>query len=238
MFQVSVPSNAQLYLREIRKFVDFEMLTPDFLIMLILDEQMTAKEYVQRVFGNKPKLKESMPLNLLSSGIVEGGLTVNLIPFYIMLAGTIVAGMVFAHLMLIPAIRKKVKKQIKIALKKLFFNGIIRGLSISYLPSVMIAIATLQIHLQLGELDSLSILAYRSVLLYALAFPTCIAILLSCYYHRLDEPYVLSKFSNLYAHLNYKENYYSVYYQPVFFMKRLLWMLIPIFIPGYGGQQI
>ena len=47
MFQVHMPSNAQLYVEEIRKFVDFEMLKPDFLIYLVLGERISATELAQ-----------------------------------------------------------------------------------------------------------------------------------------------------------------------------------------------
>lgn len=81
-------------------------------------------------------------------------------------------------------------------------------------------------------------LAYQSVLLYAVLFPTVISLLLFNFFERLHEPYFLHKFSNLYAHLNYRKNFYSIFYYPAFFAKRLAWMMIPIAIPSRGGQQL
>ena len=47
MYNVKTPANTALYIEEVRKLIDFEMLKPDGIIKLI-DQEASLKGYIEK----------------------------------------------------------------------------------------------------------------------------------------------------------------------------------------------
>ena len=115
---MATPSNVEIYIDEVKKFVDFEMLKPDFILTLVLKEEVTMKEIIDKVIGNiqprnSTELEKNKPSNLGSFGIQDGGILMNIIP-YIMIAGCFVLFvMCIGLLVIIKKYRKQMKRKLR-----------------------------------------------------------------------------------------------------------------------------
>ena len=45
-FGIKIPANALIYIEELRKFIDFEMLSPDFVLKVVYKEDISVSEFL------------------------------------------------------------------------------------------------------------------------------------------------------------------------------------------------
>ena len=135
LYDIKMPAIAEIFVQEIRKLIDFEMLKPEAIIKIFKPEFSLA-EFVSHIqedlFGSGAEAIKSSSLE--SSGVKCGNIAVNL---SMIIFAVIVAILVIVLMFCMKAICKRWKEKIvnklKDMKKKFMWNGLIRSMSISYI---------------------------------------------------------------------------------------------------------
>jgi hypothetical protein len=111
-----------------------------------------------------------------------------------------------------------------------------RGQTISYMELAVVLMTKLQLltitHVLTSPLEYVSIILIG---LFLISYPVACALVLLCSRHKFDDPDFQERWSFLYINLRYKGKWTALMYYPMFILKRLAFVLIPICI--YEGFQ-
>jgi hypothetical protein len=130
MYMTNIPPQCLIYLSELRKLINGEMLNADFVLGLI-EEGLTAEEIVNEL-REQPVI---LTKNIESSGMKSGNLIVNLSAIIFILLIVLVFFLIFwlASKYSPLKFRDKIKEKFDATIKKTFWNGIIKSITVSYL---------------------------------------------------------------------------------------------------------
>ena len=71
-----------------------------------------------------------------------------------------------------------------------------------------------------------------------LGYPLLVLFVVFCFRHKLHQPNWRSKIGSFYDGININKSMMSIYYYPMFLMRRLLFVLLPIIFEGVEWHQI
>lgn len=81
-------------------------------------------------------------------------------------------------------------------------------------------------------------MACMGITSYLIGYPLVISLYLRIHREELLKEEFVNKVGLLYKGLNVHRNFSAIYFYPVFYFKRFLFILIPFILPNYSGQQL
>ena len=120
--------------------------------------------------------------------------------------------------------------------KGVYYNGLIGGQTAAYLKANIafgITLKTLDWNQDIEKLVPSLI-----PLMVMIAYPIACIIVLHMYRHRLDDPDIKAKISNMYVNISAKRSRYAIFAYPVWILRRLFFVLIPLILAKYPSLQI
>jgi uncharacterized membrane protein len=134
MYKANMPPQTLIYFTELRKLINAEMLNADFVLGLY-EEGLTAEDIVNEIREQPVVLTK----NIESSGMKSGNLIVNLSAILFILVIVLVLFFFFwlASKYCPLKYRDKIKDKFDATIKKTFWNGIIKSITISYLVTAI-----------------------------------------------------------------------------------------------------
>ena len=221
-YGVPVPSNAEIYIEQFKKLIDFALFKPNNILPMI------HKGWSTEYFIGMTKVKVTGAME--SSGIQSGNIIYNLATYLFMAAGAIAVFAAFSFLLLIKKFHAKVKAKIIDVLKKTFFNGLIRSHSVLYLNLTVSFSIVVFLEMQKKEaVDANSIL--HLVILGLVPFGC--GLVLQFKRESLDQPETRGKIERMYQDIHLTRNSWTIFYYPMFLLRRFLVIVIPVLMPHY-----
>lgn len=131
IYQVNLPANILIYLRELRSLIDFELLDPRVVLSYAYERRPSHLV---------------LDKNLENSGIKDGSL-LSLMGGFIFIAALFILGLIVMLLVFIfvKKLREAVKAQMVKLKKKSCWNDTIKSTSVSYLPTCLSLFAKVSI---------------------------------------------------------------------------------------------
>lgn len=227
IYDVPIPGNADIYIVEFTKLIEFDVLNPDSIIRLIS--------------GNPDFKLTDWVLGKSRFSSDESPSMIDDLRVYIIWAVAAVAiVLMLALLLFIKKLKKKIKKLLWNMQAKFLFNGIIRSITIMYIQLCMSFGSQIEVFIQDGSLQPLKDSIVAVVMFVVLfGYPVlCWAIIIRKK-EKLELPEVLRRYSNLYqeVRLSGKQNWKLVYY-PLFLFRRIVFVAIPTFLFLWPSFQI
>ena len=202
-----------MVLIEFKKIIEFEFLNPEGMIKLWKPD-FKLNEWVTGVKSDivNPDKNNSIMNNL----IVYIG------------AGAAAVVILVSLFILSYICRKRVKKQFDKIKKKLFFTGIVRSITISYVTVCLTVGKQVQLAIENSEFQKPNE-QYVSLAIgvFCVLIPLVIIIFLRNNYSELDSPEMRAKYGSLYKMAPLNRDYYMVFVYPTFLIHRLIYVLIP-----------
>ena len=151
---------------------------------------------------------------------------------YIMLAAIALIGLLG---MLIVRIFKKYREKIMTKLRsikdKFIWNGTIRSILIAYVKLIITVGIQIEMWLRNSKYQQTTdILVAMMITSFVVAFPVFIFVFNSKNRQRLDLPEVKAKWSNFYSELHLTRTSWTVFYLPMFLIRRIFFVMIPTFM--------
>lgn len=215
IYDTRIPANAEIYIGEFKKMIEFEMLDPANMIKLVW-EDFDLWDYLSGV-QSKIISKEQ------SASIVKD------LRMYLLVAVFVFIFLVIAFfLSRIRSVKKKVLRAVGNFKKKFFFNGMIKSLEVSYLQTLMTTGVQLKIALT-GSiwLDTTSLAIAIVIMIAMLCVPIISYTTLNKHRDHLRHWKTSQKFSNLTIDIHLLRTPQTIYYWPLFMLRRFLFVLIP-----------
>lgn len=227
IYDVPIPGNADIYVVEFTKLIEFDILNPDSILQLIMsDPDFKLMDWIvgKSKFNSNgaPSMMDDMRL-------------------YIMGAAAGVIALILIYIVsLVKKYRKAILKFFKNLFNKMVFNGIIRTLTIMYIQLCMSF--GLQIEEQIkGNLVQTLTDKIIAVIMFSAMFgyPIFCWMIIKCYRKRLEEPKVNMRISNLYQDIRLRGAFTkNLIYYPLFLGRRILFVAIPTFMYLWPSHQI
>ena len=126
-YAASMPGNVDIYLEEFRKLIEFEMADPDKVLALINPDIS-----VKKLMGLG---QERLTNTIESSGMDTANPTYNLKIFIFIFGAIILVGLAPVFFYVVKGFRPIVERKMRSNIKKVYYNGIIGGQTVSYLKA-------------------------------------------------------------------------------------------------------
>lgn len=163
---------------------------------------------------------------LETSGIKTGNVVCNL-EFWLFVIGAWVLVVILLILLLCgKKIRPWIEIKIKNLINKTFYNGIIMTQSVAYLQCC-IAFGV-SFYLIDWSQPPKTIAPYVVPVLFIILYPLFCVMIIRCYKNDLDKVSIKSKIHNLYANVDVKRSEVGLYYYPIWLIRRLFYVMIPL----------
>ena len=231
-----IPAEIEMYYNEVRKMLDFEMMSPDGIIqifapnMTLVDLIMPPKNETAEIEDQGMKSSSAETLNFLDN------LQVYILAFALFVIILTILG-IFA---VIPFIRQRILKLITEQVSAFFFNGLINAHQMAYITTCILGIASLQSYVLNGDEAAL----YQGVAIYLVSLSIPVYIIWFNSHktpEQLKSPYVRHRYGELYALIDVEKSANAKYYHGVFLLRRLLYVTIPLiflFAPSLNFEFI
>lgn len=227
LYGIPIPSNAEIYLEQFRKLVNFDLFKPNNILPMIHPGWST--EYF--IGMSEAKVTGAME----SSGIKSGNVVYNMATYIFMLAAFLFSLILMTFLLLVKKFHDKVKAKILDILKKTFFNNQIRAQSISYLHLVISF--SIVIFLAMQNNEPVNVKQIAPLVGLGLA-PFFLLKVLLVKRKTLDTLEIREKIERMYMDIDLTRNYWTIFYYPMFLLRRFIFVVIPILLPEYPIIQI
>ena len=231
IYDIYVEPKLQIYLDELRKFIDFEALDPKFLLQKFT--KFDLGEYIARKRVQMTQIGER-------SGMQSGSILENA-TLYVVLLALLALILLMCKTCLRVVQHKKVQEVIEAKRQNLMWNGSLDCVRLSYLHLVLTIYAkTEELRRQSEEGKDLTGLPQLIALSCALiSLPDGIAAFMNKHdAHELRREAMLKKCGTMYGGLYLGRHPWVKYYYPMFMTKRLLFALVVMVLPDLGCQQI
>ena len=126
-YAASMPGNVDIYLEEFRKLIEFEMADPDNILA-----QINPNWKVKNLMGLG---QERLTNTIESSGVTTSNAAYNLKIFVFIFGAILIVGLVPIIFYVIKGFRPIIERRMRNNLKKVYYNGIIGGQTVSYLKA-------------------------------------------------------------------------------------------------------
>ena len=227
-YGANMPGNVDIYLEQFRQLIEFEMADPEKLLTLINPDWS-----IKKLMSIE---QERLTNTIESSGIESSNAVYNLKIFIFIFAVIIFIMLVPAIFYVIKGFRPIIERRMRNNLKKVYYNGIIGGQTVSYLKAGVAFGTTLQV---LDWSQSLGDLFPKILpLIYMILFTTICLTVLANQRKNLNDPRVKARISLLYAGVNRKKTEYSLFWYPIWIFRRLGFIIIPVILMDYPAQQV
>lgn len=181
--------------------------------------------------------KERLSSAAESSGIKSTNMLSNMATFLFLGGMAIVSLVVLWLLTLCKSVFQEILldkfNQLK---KKMFFNGTIKGKTIAYLKTTIsfsLIYHTIDFNAPIKVLYPQMLSAFM-----VLGYPVMVFFILTCCRHRLHEPAWRGKIGSFYNGVNINKSPTSILYYPLFLLRRLTFVCLPIVFDGHEWHQI
>lgn len=114
----------------------------------------------------------------------------------------------------------------------------VQSLTIAFLPQCMALIGALLMQEAEGEVSFISGLMNGVVACFVIVYPVCCLVYLLVYKDDFESQEQRKKIGALIQDVNYKKNYWSLVFYPVFLWRRILFALIPFVLSLRTGCQL
>ena len=170
-----------------------------------------------------------------SSGIESSNFLYNMSTYLFLIAAFFVV-LIGLWLMTIckSAIQDRIKAKYEALKKKFFFNGKIKAWTVSYLKtciSFSVLLPKIVWDTPIKELYPQLI-----PLLIIFGWPTITVLVLWYFRERLETPQMKQKISGMYNNIHLKRNQWTIFYYPIFLLRRFVFVCIPFFLLEFQGH--
>lgn len=229
IYEASIPANVEIYFNEFRKMVNFEILQPDNLIGLIWPG-VTLQSLIDT---HKKKMSSSSE----STGIKSDSMIVNLAVYVMALLGFgLFMGILYA-LKKSEKLREKIEPKIKKILKQTFWNNTVRSITISYLQTAVVFSVKVQA-LRFKGAKFTEYLSAMPMLVYLVVYPGICLIALIKNRKMLKTERMNEKIGKMYVNISLHRSKWGILYYPIFMIRRLLFVMIPLLFQGQAFYQL
>lgn len=213
IYDVAFPLNSELYILEFKKIIEFDLLNPAGIIR-IWNPEFTWMGLITGLKTQTKSMVDDLSI-LIFVGVV------------IVVLGLVVWVLLFAK----HRYRDKIDKLVQTLKKMIFFNMIIRSVTISFLLFAMGASNQIKMFLQkVPNQPSQDFIIGFIILGVLFLMPLVSLKVLSKYRWRLHEIRIKEKIQNLYSDIHLYRNPTNIYYYPIFMFRRVIFVLIPTFL--------
>lgn len=227
IYDVAIPGNADIYITEFTKLIEFDVLNPDSIISLITsDPDFKLMDWIM----GKSKFNSNGSPSMVDD-----------LRLYIMGAAAGIAVLILLGvLMMVKKYKKKIIKLIKGMYQKFVFNGTIRSITIMYIQLCMSFGGQIKEYMRGNSEQTTEDRVIALILFIAMfGYPILCWVVIQKYKQRLETPEIAIKISNLYqeVRLKFKQNWKLVYY-PLFLTRRIIFVAIPTFLYQFPTHQV
>jgi len=224
LLNVTIPGNAEIYIKQFRSLVDFDVFKPDVFLPLINPKWSVAH------FTNLGAAK--VKGNLAATGVTTGSIAYNLQTYILFLIIFVFFMLFLAALAIVRNFRAKITTLIINILKKTFFNNSVRSINLSYLKSALAFVIAIELFNESNKkaASKAGAIIYIPIMILGSIPLICFAAL---YYYqdRLEEQAIKDRIEKMYVDISLRRNSYAKYIYPIFLCRRFIYVLIPILFP-------
>jgi hypothetical protein len=134
-------------------------------------------------------------------------------------------------------LRAKIEPKIKKILKDTFWNNTVRSITISYLQTAVVFSIKIQA-LRFKNAEFSEYLSALPMLAYLIAYPIICTISLIKNRDKLKSQEMQDKIGKMYSNISLHRSRWGILYYPIFMLRRLLFVLIPLIFQGYPFYQL
>jgi len=221
LYAIPVPSNAEIYVKQFRSLIDFDILKPDNFLPLI------NKDWSQEYFISIGKTTALSGLQ--SSGIQSGNIVLNLSTYIFIGLFFVFVLLLMSSLLIVRKFHDKVKAKLIDILNKTFWNNSIRSLNITYLKTALAFVVSYKIDQDMVSVMVLSVLG---------VIPLYFILVLIYFNAKLDTPEMKKRIERMYQDIHLGRNYLTKFYYPIFLIRRFIFVIIPVLVPFYPIIQL
>jgi len=170
-----------------------------------------------------------------STGIQSGNVIYNMSTFIFMGLAAFAVFALLSVLLLVKKFHDKVKAKLVDILKKTFFNNLIRSHSISYIH--LTVSFSIVIYLEMEKKEAINLKQIAPLIALGVLPLFLLKVLLSKR-ETLDTLEIREKIERLYQDIALTRNSWTIYYHPMFLLRRFCFVVIPILMPDYPIIQV
>lgn len=226
IYDIPLPANADIYIVEITKMIEFDILHPDTIGKMVTgNDEWKLTDYLQSKMEVIQNQKET-------TTILE---ELSIIVIAAMVFLVVVIGMCF-----LAYFYEKVRVLIRKLIDMIFFNMIIRSITIVYIKFCIAFANQVENYIQGNKNQSyLDFCVGASLFAFSFGYPILALAIVFKNKTRLDHPKVLKRISNLYQDVKLKGRYdQNLIYYSLFLIRRIIFVAIPTFLFRYPFYQV
>jgi hypothetical protein len=142
-------------------------------------------------------------------------------------------------LMFIPSCRLRMKQKLISIGRKFFWNGFVRSLTISWMGLLISSCVEFEMYFKKSPL-LIDTNLHTALVIFSLtvAFTAFITCFLFKNKDKLETPEMQAKYINLYSDIHIKKGAATLWYQPVFFGRRIVFVVIPTLLYLFPNIQL
>lgn len=226
LYDVPLPPNADIYIKEFTKLIEFDILHPDTVGKFVTgNDDFKIATYLQSKLTTFENAKDT-------TTILEE-LSLILIAFLVFLVFVFGLG---AAAVFKPKVRELIKKLANMV----FFNAIIRSITIVYINLCMAFALQVENHLK-GNKNQSSTDYMVGLVMFScmMGYPILTMMVVAKYKAWLDSPKLMNRIGNLYSDIRLKGRYdMNLMYYTLFLLRRIVFVAIPTFLYKFPFYQI
>lgn len=225
IYDTAIPPNADIYVAEFKKIIEFDMLNPEGIIR-IFDPEFSIKAIMT---PKTASVTDAAPKSMMDD--------LKMFVFALILALVVITGL--CCLSRIERFKGFVIKTLVGFKKKFFFNGLLRSLTIAYIQSCISSGAQIRMFLNSETNQEVgSIISGWVIGTITFVLPIFFIYFLHEKQSKLHEEEFQEKYLNLYAGVTLKRGFSPLLYTPVFLIRRIIFVALPTFFFNFPFLQL